>query len=417
MFIAFYIPGARELFRNDRPAKNVLRRAARCRDLLPCFQLTGKKIWLELDTFRKSVTPSDGFSERQRGAIAIILRSIGLCLLILLPLLAVDASLPNWPQPSPAARAIAAVSGLLLGSAILAVATRVRTVRADCMQVRMAWRYRLQAAGILGLLLVLFSAALIPAVLTAKGQSSSLVSTLAVLPFFGVAWWFAPKLSEMAKDRLERASRLLLPAARAVRSRDRRRPILLLRSFEDDTVLVGLQKTSAEERHIIRFEVLIADNLTRYGPPIAIAQPKYLATPGAAKEHLPEDAWRQRVLEWMRDALAIVIVVGATPGVLWEIEQVVKNNYVDKTILLIPPGGIGRSEWQGIVRIFRGTQWHAQMASAEIDRALAAISLSTGDFVVFTSQARLEIDYSLALDFAAYGTLCWPSAIRGVSGA
>jgi len=110
-------------------------------------------------------------------------------------------------------------------------------------------------------------------------------------------------------------------------ARDPRPPVLYLRSFADDgAALMGEQ--SALERHSatvfvpVTPEQEIADILDAIGPVVAIGKPgEPLPELGAARLYVSDDHWQAKVMELMAVASLVVVRLGSSPGLLWEIEQ------------------------------------------------------------------------------------------------
>ena len=66
----------------------------------------------------------------------------------------------------------------------------------------------------------------------------------------------------------------------------------------------------------------MADILGRVGPVVAIGKPgEPVPQLGAARLYVAHDVWQSRVIELMAIAGLVVVRVGSSPGVLWEIEQ------------------------------------------------------------------------------------------------
>src|SRR6202008_4032304 len=113
------------------------------------------------------------------------------------------------------------------------------------------------------------------------------------------------------------------PATADQRRFDKRRPVLFLRSFPDDTQHVSYEMTGKwEEEAVVPLEVALDAQLKRYGPFIAIAEPGRAVLGGAARDHVPADAWRGVVKGWMDEAFLITLIAGWTEGVQWELDQV-----------------------------------------------------------------------------------------------
>jgi len=78
--------------------------------------------------------------------------------------------------------------------------------------------------------------------------------------------------------------------------------------------------------------------LSQFGPFIAIGRPgEQFATLGAAREYLSDQKWQGRVLELIPKCRVIILLVGTTGGLGWEMDQLVRFNMLHKLILLLPP--------------------------------------------------------------------------------
>ena len=75
-----------------------------------------------------------------------------------------------------------------------------------------------------------------------------------------------------------------------------------------------------------------------YGPVVAVGRPGHsLASLGAAREHLSDDTWQDQVAQRMHDARAVVVATGETPGLRWEVSQVVAGGHLGKAVFVFPP--------------------------------------------------------------------------------
>ncbi len=111
-------------------------------------------------------------------------------------------------------------------------------------------------------------------------------------------------------------------------ARDPRPPVLYLRSFADDGEAMLDGGSSSLVRHGMKLfapvtpEQEIADILAHIGPVVAIGKPgEPLPELGAARLYVPDAQWQAKVVELMGKAALVVIRLGASPGLLWEIEQ------------------------------------------------------------------------------------------------
>ena len=122
-------------------------------------------------------------------------------------------------------------------------------------------------------------------------------------------------------------------------------PIVYLRSFEDDDV--QLANVLSARRPFLEFFTLrgsdafeesVAWELACYGPVLAIARPgRSHVSLGAARMHLGDDEWKAVISEQIAEAKAVVITIGRTPGLAWEIAHIVHAGHLNKTVLVVPP--------------------------------------------------------------------------------
>lgn len=185
----------------------------------------------------------------------------------------------------------------------------------------------------------------------------------------------------LAVELYTRARRNSAISAAALRDRDIRPPLLYLRSFADDNLKVS---THASPRHTWferfmlrrreRFEVVLIWHLWRFGPVICVGRPREnLPLLGAARDYLSDDEWRDEVESRIREACAVVVVLGHTEGLAWELEATERLQATDKTLLIIPP--VPRRALEERWRIFddiAGKLGWQPVPVASRDRLLAA---------------------------------------------
>jgi hypothetical protein len=125
---------------------------------------------------------------------------------------------------------------------------------------------------------------------------------------------------------------------------DPRPPILFLRAFYDDQValrepkhrLIG--KLLALGVRPAPLDQVLLEEATLYGPVVALGNPRDRFPPyGAARGYFENKDWQQAVTDLARDALAIVLCVDETESVWWEISHIDANNYLHKTLFVLPP--------------------------------------------------------------------------------
>jgi len=117
---------------------------------------------------------------------------------------------------------------------------------------------------------------------------------------------------------------------------DQRPPILYLRSFDDDSVPdltpsllpIGPKQT---------IEMRLDQVLEAVGPVISIGRPgERLPEIGTKRFYVSDDDWQQAVLTFLERAAAVIILVGRSTGVAWEIETVLRTVPFRKILLVFP---------------------------------------------------------------------------------
>jgi hypothetical protein len=209
-----------------------------------------------------------------------------------------------------------------------------------------------------------------------------------------------------------RARRYAASEADEVRQKDPRPPVLLLRSFVDDTMRAKGSwrgNVGGTLGAYATFEELLDDVLWRFGPVVAIGRPGEQLPPlGAAREYLRHEDWQSVVETRIASAKMIVAVVGGTEGLAWEIRALALFNALSRVMLVFPPRPQGEleSRWQ----LFR---WHVLRdrqrdmpdlklpASLDVAKALILTFSHCDQPTVITGASRTRWDYEEALSRAA----------------
>jgi len=141
---------------------------------------------------------------------------------------------------------------------------------------------------------------------------------------------------------------------------DPRPPVIYLRSFRDDgeRLVRGYATPSrllsaiSSALVIVSPEQELALNLRRIGPVIAIGKPgETLPELGAARLYAPHDRWQEIVFGLLDRAAMVVVRVGTSAGVLWEVDQVLARVPRSRTVFLIL--GVGEAIVAGAREIER----------------------------------------------------------------
>ena len=136
---------------------------------------------------------------------------------------------------------------------------------------------------------------------------------------------------------------------------DKRAPVLFLRSFKDDSAVKIIPRYADKRNTVelinpnIAFDESIVAQLEQVGPVVAVGKPGEALPPlGALRMYLADDAWQARVLQLMQDSRLIVLLLGETLGLQWEISQIFKLGYAHKSVFYMPPVPLAEKQkrWQ-----------------------------------------------------------------------
>lgn len=123
---------------------------------------------------------------------------------------------------------------------------------------------------------------------------------------------------------------------------DTRPPVLYLRSFSSDEkkpTWRGLPSPSIEEN--------LAQILSEVGPVITIGHPdEWLPPLGAYRMYVGgNNDWRNTVSFLMSKAAVVVVKVGMSKGIEWEIERMVEIVKPQRVLIILPPRSPWQKEW------------------------------------------------------------------------
>ena len=160
-----------------------------------------------------------------------------------------------------------------------------------------------------------------------------------VCAIFGVAFFEFLLLMRS----VQYARRLQQPKAEMAIGTGKSRPILFLRPFELDALLVspigrGWRALLAPSVDKPTFEEQLAATFADLGPVIAVGRPgESVAELGAAREYADEE-WRQLVLRRAAAAQFVIMEVDASRGMIWELEHVPDAVGLERVLIVLPPG-------------------------------------------------------------------------------
>ncbi len=139
------------------------------------------------------------------------------------------------------------------------------------------------------------------------------------------------------------AETFFMPSATEALARDRRLPVVYLRPFGEDKERtydwISVGETYAPITAKAE-DFLLA--LNAIGPLISIAQPNWLARwgmhpLGVYRDFIGEGDWQARVCNWLDQAGMVVLAMGDSPGIEWEIAQVRRRIQPQSLLIYLPP--------------------------------------------------------------------------------
>lgn len=116
-----------------------------------------------------------------------------------------------------------------------------------------------------------------------------------------------------------------------VLNKDNRPPVLYLRSFTDDRSVLP-----ADSIRFKTYEQVLADAAQKSGPFVAIGDPREEMPELGAARMYTGDEWKDVVIKFMEASQIVIMQVGGSEGLLWEVQQVVSRISPDKFILCLP---------------------------------------------------------------------------------
>jgi hypothetical protein len=197
--------------------------------------------------------------------------------------------------------------------------------------------------------------------------------------------------------------------AAEVLAQDRRPPVLLLRSFSDDRLLMRVMPADRHSflgriglQRVERFEEVLAWSLAPYGPVTAIAEPGHRARPlGAAREQLQTQDWLAVVTQRIVTARVIVLVVGTSPGLAAEVDTLRRVGALDRTLFVIPPVPWDQARWRwAAVAATLGGAVVPSPHPYQPEPLGAVVTARQGWVVHYTGVDRRDVTYEAAVDLA-----------------
>ena len=280
-------------------------------------------------------------------------------------------------------------------------------------QRKRAWLYR-GAGALVTIALPLLGALGLD--LSKLPESLAVIAGLVTLAGWGGGIWYF----------FHKARAVLAPKASDAFLSEERPPIVLCRSFVDDDLLLeqAFEKVSGDrqdkqvaERHLrhgglVRYEQAMETQAWNYGPLITVGEPGVIRRgTGALRDHFADHEWQKQVDNWMTDAKFVMVTVNSTPGLRWEITNILAKGHLAKTIFLIPPTKDHAERWRFLAE-FPNAPWNGGLSAFDARHPLGIYWTDDVGTVVLGSEHDWERDYEVAFHLGIYGVLRG-SAVEG----
>ena len=126
--------------------------------------------------------------------------------------------------------------------------------------------------------------------------------------------------------------------------RDQRPPVLFLRPFVTDSIPLAAPPTNLVGKifsvpvHSASLDAVVLDEGSVKGPVVAVGDPgEPPPAYGASRGYFQHQSWQKAVTRLAVEAQTIVLVVGQSEGVGWEMELVATSGHLHKTLFVMPP--------------------------------------------------------------------------------
>jgi hypothetical protein len=173
---------------------------------------------------------------------------------------------------------------------------------------------------------------------------------------------FGLKVLPAGSEAFAKAKQRMLRRSHELLSPDRPTPILYLRPFlEDETVPSeeltrnydtgrGLSLAFYTDQRKLTFEEMLCDGLGSVAPVIALERPGTSSlSVGAARMKVASESWQQEITNFVSRCRFAAMVVGCSPGLLWELGHITSTQPFSK-LLLILPGESSGDFWSAFIK-------------------------------------------------------------------
>jgi hypothetical protein len=179
--------------------------------------------------------------------------------------------------------------------------------------------------------------------------------------------------------------------------------ILLLRSFSDDDA--DVKALFVVDRWIgrrKRLEETLCDEMDRLGSLSAIGAPGEFAPQlGAHRRYYADQEWQSAILEQIGSSKLIVMIVGLTPAVKWELEQIIRNGALTKTMFFFPPQHVA----ERVKQLNEALTANGLREISDPPQGLRSAYLHDATYTLVASRRSDQCSYAMATIAALYSMI------------
>ena len=199
---------------------------------------------------------------------------------------------------------------------------------------------------------------------------------------------------------MQRARQTLALRGAEVRARDRRPPVLLVRSFVDDMLELEarLEYFGGLFRKRLTLEEFVVGRVMSLGPVVAIGKPNEGLSPlGAAREYVFGPGWQARVSSLLDECSWVIGILGGTEGLRWEYEQIFQRRLARRLIVVVPPAApeVFQERWDIFQKAFPPAGGADVALASQMGGPLCVVFPEGAEPLLFCSKYRNETAYSV----------------------
>jgi hypothetical protein len=152
------------------------------------------------------------------------------------------------------------------------------------------------------------------------------------------------------------------------------------------------------------FEELLADEFRNVGPPIIVGAPgERLPRLGASRAYFADKEWKEAVGRLIEEAVIVIILIGDTESLFWELRTAVGRRSWNSVILIVP--SVSKKKLDARLQSFVSANSDLlgpEIAARLLDQGTLACAFQQGCWILIQSRKRTTWHYELAIRLLLY---------------